>query len=598
MHWSHWWYLESARFIDIRTHVQGPASADGRTVLLGAPMAPTRAVVNGRVLPALLELVATERSDEIVSSALVAIGRLVDAEGAPSVRALSARAHSVLRSQLDHANVKVQESALLGLGLMGAPAAAADLVEIMTASPRGQQFIGTTSVSSRLRAFAAYSLGLSATRLPELGDRQRVALELIEVLEGETHGREDLPVAVLGSLGLVDLGTRMCVPAEDLRDRPFVDRALSTSTLTRYLHTWAMDPRGKEKGRSTRVRAHACVAYGRSASKLLGAGRANAVASLQDISSDRGTHVNVRTAATIGLGEVVSCGNEPADRGARRHLVNLVQQGQPLERRFALIAAAMAASRQGGGDDGLSGWSEMRKVLNRELAQARSSNLAWSALALGLLEDRLSKLDVDTGKVSANALTGMGIKRRSDDESAAIGLGLALATRGTDNAKNAGKRLMTEMSQTTTPYLRGHFSIALGLVGHKDAKELLREEIAEATNQPIRLWSAAVGLGLLGESVDVELLKALVETKSAQVRISLAAALGQTGTAKAVGPLLGYIAEKDRPMPMRASMIDSLAAICDLERLPWRDSFAHAMPYYAATPTLNGSGSGVLERPW
>lgn len=556
-------------------------------------MAPSRTIVNGRVLPALLDLVATDRSDEVISSALIGIGRLVEGDGA-----MGTRVHSALRSQLDHANVKVQESAILGLGLMGAPAAAGDLVEIMKASARGQQFTGTTSVSSRLRAFAAYGLGFSAMRLPEIADRQRVALELIEALEGETHGREDLPVAILGSLGLVDLGRRMCVPEEDLRDRPFVDRALSAATLNRYLRTWAIDTRGRDKGRTMRVRAHACVAYGRSAAKLKDGGRAGAIESLQHISSDSATHVNVRTAATIGLGEVVSCGSDAADRGARRHLVKLVQQGQPLERRFALIAAAMAASRQGDGDDGLSGWSEMRKVLNRELAQARSSNLAWSALALGLMEDRLTALDVDTGKVSANALTGMGIKRRSDDDSAAIGLGLALATRGTDKAPNAGKRLMAEMSQTTTPYLRGHFSIALGLVGHTEAKDLLREEIAAATNQPIRLWSAAVGLGLLGQSVDGELLEALVETKSAQVRISLAAALGQTGTAKTVAPLLGFIGEKDRQMPMRASMIDALAAICDLERLPWRDSVAHAIPYYAATPTLNGSGSGVLERPW
>lgn len=556
-------------------------------------MAPTRAVVNGRVLPALLDLVANDRSDEVVSSALVGIGRLVEAEGA-----LGPQAHSALRSRLDHANVKVQESAILGLGLMGAPAAAGDLIEIMKASARGQQFLGTTSVSSRLRAFAAYSLGLSGMRLPDVADRQRVVLELIESLEGEAHGREDLPVAILGSLGLVDLGARMCVPAEDLRDRPFVDRALSAATLNRYLRTWAMDPKGQEHGRTTRVRAHACVAYGRSAAMLKDGGRAGAIGALQHISSDRGTHINVRTAAIIGLGEVVSCGADAADRSARRHLVNLVQQGQPLERRFALIAAAMAASRQGDGDDGLSGWSEMRKVLNRELAQARSSNLAWSALALGLMEDRLADLDVDTGKVTANALTGMGIKRRSDDDSAAIGLGLALATRGTKNAANAGKRLVAEMAQTTTPYLRGHFSIALGLVGHTEARGILKDEIAAATNQPIRLWSAAVGLGLLGESVDGQLLDALVETKSAQVRISLAAALGQTGTAKAVAPLLGFIGDEDRQMPMRASMIDALAAICDLERLPWRDSFAHAIPYYAATPTLNGSGSGVLERPW
>ena len=41
-----------------------------------------------------------------------------------------------------------------------------------------------------------------------------------------------------------------------------------------------------------------------------------------------------------------------------------------------------------------------------------------------------------------------------------------------------------------------------------------------------------------------------------------------------------------------------LGAICDLDRMPWRDPISHALPYFAVTPTLNGSGSGILERPW
>lgn len=593
LHWSHWWYLESARLLDLRAHVQGPPAADGRTVVLTAPLAPSRLVVRERVVPKLLAMLETERSDDILSSALVAVGRLADVK---SDQAEVAR--GALEGFLTHSQAKVRESAILGLGLLATPEAVRSLDAVVSANARGQQLMGTTSVASRFRAFAAHALGLASLRIDDMAERQRIAIRLVEVLDGETHGRDDLPVAAVGSLGLIDLGRRASVPPSDLRRRETVNHVLSNRTLARYLRGWVLESRSDERTRSTRTRAHAAVALARRAAGADPDARGDMLDVLSDLSGDRKTHVHVRTAAIIGLGELGRAGDAPADQAARRRLGKVLKDGQPLERRFALMATAWSASRAGAGDAPMEGWSDARRTLQQALSRARSNDLAWSALALGLLEDRVHDAGVDSDVAAAKALSVMGSKRRGDNDSAALGLALALASRGTDGADRAGKRILKELDETSTPQMRGHLSIALGLLEHADAKEVLRAELEAAKNQPIRLWSAAVALALMGESVDAELVKVLGETKSAQVRISVAAALGQTGTARAVDPLMAMMAEDDRPTPMRASMVDAIAAICDLSRLPWRDPIAHAMPYYVATPTLNGSGSGILERPW
>ena len=224
--------------------------------------------------------------------------------------------------------------------------------------------------------------------------------------------------------------------------------------------------------------------------------------------------------------------------------------------------------------------------------------MAWSALSIGILEDSLAKAGIRTGRSASDALRTLAQKRRSDDDSAALALGLALATRSLENTDSFGAGVLREFDATTTPYLRGHVSVALGLMDFKPSVPRLRNELKEATNQPIRLWSAAVGLVLLEEPVGADLVEALRNTKSSQARIAVAAALGQAGTFRAVTPLLDLVGEEKSPSPLRASAIDALGAVCDLARLPWRDPIAHAMPYFAGTSTLNGNGAGVLERPW
>jgi len=593
LHWSHWWYLESARYLDLRTHVQGPPAPDGRTVLLTAPLAPSRNVVRTRVLPQLMQVATDATSPNVVSSALVAIGRLADPGELQSRSALI-----TLRTRLDDSNAQVRESAILALGLFGSPEATRDLIDIVRETERGKSLTASTTIPARSRAHAAHALGLAATRTDDIGERQRIALELVALLEEDAHGRDDIPVAALCSLGLVDLGSRPHVPAKDLRDRDGLDHVLSSRGLSRYVATWVAKPRPGTSVRGTRARSHAAVAYARIAANADEGIRSLAVERLVAISGDRSEHVHVRTAATIALGEVARAGHAPADREARRHLLKQLRGGQPLERRFARIALATATARPGSGEDTMEGWSEVRNALTGELARSRSSDLAWTALAIGILEGGARDAGLETSSASTHALTTMAMRRKSDDDSAALGLGLAIAARGTDRAEAVAERVAKELDETTTPEMRGHLAIALGLLDHTASIDVLRADLVDARNQPLQMWSAAVALGLLGESVGNELVDALKVSSSSAQRIAITAALGQTGTARSVDPLLAVVADEGNVSPLRASAVDALAAICDLDRMPWRDPIAHAFPYFAATPTLNGNGSGLLERPW
>ncbi len=593
LHWSHWWYLESARFLDVRRHIQGPPTPDGRSIVSTAPRAPTRRFVEAEVVPRLIEIAREERSVPMVAAALVSLGRAADA---PSE--LHGSAVEAVHSHLGSSSAQIRESAIIALGLFGTPKCNDTLLALAAGGKRAEQFALTASVSTRTRAFAAHALGLSAVRIDNAHEQQRIALAMIDLLEGDVLGMADLPVAAVSTLGLVTLPERLLVPVEAHRDRDHVDHVLSSRHLAKYLQPILSKKTQQRADRSTTFRAHACVALARAASKTVPAMRANCIGQLVELCSNREEPIHMRTAAAIALGEVASAGEAVEDVDARKMILSLAKRGQPLERRFAWIAAASTMTRPGAGESPLAGAGELKEALTSELAKGRAGELGWAALALGWVEDSIHERGIETPDSAGNALSAMGVKKRNDDDSAALGLGLALATRHTDRAQKTGERLLRELKQTTTPELRGNLLLALGLTEYEGAADVFRKELEGARNQPVLLWSAAIGLGLLGEPVSVDLVRMLGEAKTSEELIGISAALGQVGASNAVRPLLSLLDEDKRPAPMRAAAVEALGAICDLDRMPWRDPIAHALPYFATTATLSTNGLGLLERPW
>ncbi|MEM9802496.1 MAG: hypothetical protein AAGA20_19360 [Planctomycetota bacterium] len=599
--WSYWWYFECARYFDLRTRVQGPVAPDGRTILETSPLAPSREVIAERVLPRMVLLAQAAPEPEVVASALVAVGRLTEPDSEAAASSLD-----VLRGRLDDDLAEIRDAALLGLGLLGAPAGARDLAEIVVETERGEKLAGASPIPRRTRALAAHALGLAALRIDDVAERQRIALALVETLESAGRAGVDLSVAAVSALGHVDLGERSNLPGEELRAHELLRHVLSGRSLARYVATWLDGPPAGETDDATTFRVHALVAYARVARSASEASRGEAVERLAGIARSDEESETVRTAATLALGEVAAAGPEPADRGARATLIASLRSRSPLERRFAGIALASAAAEpapgqgqgQGQGQGRPDGWARARSALTETLDGASGSDIAWTAIALGALEDGLRTNGVETDTALIDALSKALATRGRDDASAALGIGLALAARGTGRAEAAAALLVRELEKTADPSARGHLLVALGLLESRAAKEIVAAELAPVDAPPLLAWSAAIALGLLGESAEDLLVGRLRAEAFRDRRAALAAALGQTGTARTVEPLNEMVVDSERPGPLRAQAIDALAAICDRERYPWRLSIVHALPYFSTTPTLSGGGAGLIERAW
>jgi len=569
-------------------------------VATSAPRAPSRRAVALEVVPRLIELARSHRDDDVVASALLALGRLADAgletDIDPATPSLAAAAE-ILASRLAAQNSAVAESAALALGLLGEPELAASLVHLVRDDADGRQLVGGGRVATRLRCFAAFGLGLAAQRIDDPEVRQWLALELAETLAEPASRQDELEVALLTAFGLCELPERPLVPRADLRQRAGVERVLSRSTQLRFLDAWVRPTRADGR-RSTVVRAHALTAAARLADDCADPLRTATSTQLSDIAENRAESIDVRAAAALALGSTTRGGSHPIDRASRRTLLELVRQGQPIERRMALIGVAQAASQAGAGDDSFEGHSEVRRTLASELARGHSHDRPWIALALGALDEGLHAAGVDAGGTTFDVLQETALKRRGADDTAALALAMALSSRGTKFAAKAGERLERAVETTDDPDARGHLFLAAGLLEHYGLRPVLRKEVREQSAQPVRLWSAAVGLALLGDPVSRELVPRLQEARSSGTQIALAAAIGHTTGAEALAPLVALLDDPQATSATKAAAVDALGALCDLERLPWRHALAHGLPYFVLTSAFVGGGTGVLELPW
>lgn len=223
---------------------------DGRSVVDTAPRAPSRLVVQTQVVPRLLDIVRNERSDQMVAAALIGLGRLADAPAD-----LHGDAVAAVTGQIASPNAHVRESAIIALGLFGTASCNGSLLALVEGKAQAHKLIGTTSVSNRTRAFAAHALGLAAVRMDDVGEEQRVALAMVDVLEGNVSGMADLPVAAVTTLGLIDLPVRTSVPPVELRSRDNVDHVLSSRHLARFVLPLTQSTVGARADRSVTLRA-------------------------------------------------------------------------------------------------------------------------------------------------------------------------------------------------------------------------------------------------------------------------------------------------------------------------------------------------------
>lgn len=605
--WSHWWNLERDHYLRVRGQLDDRSAEQGRTALLQTPgIAPDRRTIEALAIPGLMDILADERSDDLVTAALISLARIgIDAKPSASdegsidpkspVDRSGARMARILSLKLAARSQEVSETAALALGILGVDESLPFLVELIRGTEAGARSLRRGAVPDRTRAFAAFGLGLMADGTEDPDTRQRIALELVRALE-EEHTSLELPVAATIALGLSPAPDRLTVPAKDIREDRWVDAVLSRNRQVRYLLDRVAPAIGKPEALPPVVRAHsycALASLGAAADPDL---RKAVIGTLMERALDRQETISGRGAAAIALGRIVNAGDAGIDPSARKLLEQLVGRGQAEVKRHATIALARAGSRPGPGDSGLAGSDAARRFIERALGRTRSHEQPWHALALGVFGYRMADVDEAAANRAMRPIADLLGKQRNAATIGAYAIGLGLASRDRDASKAHRAALRSAFQRVKDPRARGHMALALGMMNDRQAAPLLRKALDEATFQPQLLWSAAVGLGLMGDAELTDILvDALLKARSNSSRAAAAAALGQIGDRRAIRILCDVMGEKAHPSETRAFAAVGLGMLCEDRETPWRTPVAHALPYSALTSTLSGNARGVLD---
>ncbi len=592
--WELWWGFNKEPFMDLRSALYAGTLVSGSDdYFLGRVeqnqaqdrLRPSEEDVRRRVVPALLEVLAGEDDNDIVTGALIALAKIGDGpriDGAPGMA-------DRLGDFLSHANQEISETAAVALGLLAGESSIAILTDLLEDTPRGRLHVERASgVPWRTRAFAAYGLGLIGRNAEEPAVRRRIVSILVKRLESEGgRATPDVDVACLTSLGLVPLPVEP-LPVESRTRRP-------ESGLLGQIR-WILDL-ACDGDRNFLVRAHAPTALSR---LLAGAPPETELdAEVADfLLGVIGTHSKwpreVQASCVLALGEVADADEDPIDARIRGALLDLAGSSpQPQIRSFAVISLARIAGRPGCGQGSPMAATEgTRRALRKLLEGGRTSIRPWAGLALGVLGRDLAAIEVPSDpKIDAALRAALAAARAPEVVGA---LSIAVGLRGDQEAKGV---LIEKLEAVRDDNARGYVALGLGLMGAADAVEPIQAVVKGSKYRPELLRQAAISLGLLGDKrITADLIQMLESSSSLSAQASVAAALGAIGDARSIDPLIAMLGDETITARARGFAAVALGIVADEEPIPWNARISAGINYRANTTTLTDpSGAGILD---
>lgn len=576
--WEYWWQYNREDYLNVRRHLDATAAAIGTEASLHGSGA-WRDVAE-RVLQAIEKRLESAPSTEESLSALFALARACDGD-------LRARAAAVVARCVAHeadGNRSISEGAVMALGVLGDDAAIGELRALLDDTAEARRHVGK-AVPERMRALAAFSLGLLAARSSNEDVHRFVAHHLARQLEASKSATPDAQAACSIALGLLPAaaveptmpgaGTTRDQNARFMLGRADFDAA-DLQILTGLL---------SNEHAPTYVRAHVPQALARRSAG--GASAPEVTKLLLARLADGGEKAEVVQGCTQALGAMSDASDQPLSVKVREALMRQADTGDVQARCFALVALAQNAGR---GEPGI-GVEQARARFVGGIQRGHGRERAWSALALGILEraravDGLP--DADAAKVLASGLR----EARSPDEVGAFATGCGLA--GGPLAEDA---LLARLPTVQGARTRGYLRVALGLMRSEKALTPLRAELESSRRDAEGLPSAALALALLEDPMLVPRLVEFARTSTSQpTMVATLLALGAVGDRRAVEPILEMVEDPDRSAVTRAMGIGALGRICDRDALPWQQVVSRGLNYGAMTATLSADDQGgVLD---
>jgi len=559
--WLWWWRLQRWHRLEGPGPPEpGPAitpgSAGSPLPVIGAPAAgPTAADL---VVPMLLEAWQQEpRRAEMRSILLQGLARA--GEG-PAIG-------NALRQGLQDTDLRVVETAALGLGILGEPHAIPVLAALVRDDRAGREAVGRHEVSRQVRSFAAYGLGLLAARSPYRGLRDSIADALLDGLADQRLPGPDLGVACVHALGLFpgeDAADRVPALLGVLRDPRQYDvvRAAAATSVAKLMARAGdsvlarealrrIAKRLEDRGEDDLVRSSCALALGRLGS----------LPQLAPLAVDplltrfrKDSDPRVRHLSAIALGEL-GAGTHPAAQGdALPALLGGLADGPDRDRGWCAIALAWSA------------------LLTQEEGRALPMSVPQRVLA--------SYPDRNRMQLRSAAGMALGVMRHSPAQAA---LSEAL-----DEVGHPGLRAELVAGLTL---LAGPEALATRVPDELSRLDPLREEYQAACLSLARRAPEAL-LGLLVEG-------AQASTGSYKGEYAAAIGLGWlSGELDAIPPLVELWKSGKAPFEIEVAAVLSLGRLAEPEGPRWNAGYLDLVNPFAAPLTLVGTPErpGVCDR--
>ncbi|MEW6073004.1 MAG: HEAT repeat domain-containing protein [Planctomycetota bacterium] len=590
--WQWWWEFNKEPYLAVRAHQRTAgveSGSDGfylgrgrRVRRARADRRPTEVQVVEQILPALQAALAARDSNDMVTGALLGIARIGNDRPGPERAALE----TAILPHLQEPNRQLAEIAALALGLLGHDPSVLVLGELVLDTESGRRAAGAHEVPVRLRAFAAYGLGILGARTENEDVRRYAVHALRRALEGAGTASPDLAVACASALGRIPLTWS---GAADPGAAPIASSGREGQIA--FLRGIVGDENAHRFVRAAAATSLAflLVAPGEGCPAALAAEVGEEIR--EDLATRRKVPRELRQSAAIALGILADGDGDPFDARARRALFAAAREaGDEGTRRFALISLSRVAVRPGRGEAVEA--EAVRTEILRFLGGGGAETRRWAALALALLE---------RGRGAGEAVPAPAVVQAlhicTADANAPADCGAFATATGLLGDPSGVDELFLQLGAQDEEVARGYVAVALGLLQVPSALAPLQEVAQEATYQPWLLRGAAIALGMLGDPdvVDV-LLEKLAASQSISAQASIAQALGRIGDDRTVEPLLALLTDARGTSGSRAFAAVALGLVADEDLLPWTTLYAVDANYRAAPPTLyDPEGLGLLN---
>ncbi|MDA1266870.1 MAG: hypothetical protein O2816_17455, partial [Planctomycetota bacterium] len=576
--WNFWWGFNRDRYIRPSFPARVPSTDDRQLVRAALLKAIDRRVVE----------------PQLHAACLIGLAKLGDSPSSANDTPL----RPWLRSHVPHPSPVVAEAATMALGILGDDRAVPFLGALVFDEESARQELGLAEVPFRIRTFAAYSLGLIAHAASDDAPRRVIAELLVDVLDAPQFLTRDLKIACMQAFGLCPLESRLDVE-DPAALGPSLRHVLSREAQVRYLIDYC-DPeseRARSRTRHYTVGAHAPAAMAR----LIRAGRGvdedcraaaaerlHAIIHPQSKSKREVQWGAIQALGTIGTASGAG-GKQGTDTRIRETLEDLVRDGDPMSRRFALISLGLSSGRPGEGPEGSAGAARARKRLEKEMLEGRSQLRPWAGLAIGIHNRQLLDHGLAIDEDSLSALLGTAQSCRNPFDLGAYLTGLGLS--GYAGTKEVALAKLEYWHGADEP--QGTCAVTLGLFGDREALPAMRGQLLPVQSEELLMYSASA-LGMLG---DLESLLAVFEVSARrQTAGEVALALGNTRDRRAVGPLIALLTGDMTTASTRAFSAAALGNLCARNVLPWSAPYAVGLNYRACTTTMtDGYSHGLLD---